>query len=122
VLAPGEQVAGTRTVELELTTLDNELRRLNMRPAYIKIDVEGQDLNALKGALDTLRSGCVRLVKFEHNEGEPLPPIMELFASLGWTVFTLDRRGRITDDARLIATNMNLMAAPPDVLAMLKKG
>lgn len=120
VLEAGQQAPpGVRTVVLERTTIDNELQRLGMRPAYMKIDVEGQDLPALQGALNTLRSGCVRLVKFEHNAPEPLQPVLDFWKELGWQVFALDR-DRISQDRARLERDMNLFAAPMEVFAMLR--
>ena len=50
-----------RTVEVKLTTLEDLISRFG-RPSYIKIDVEGYEVNALRG----LRSS-VPLVSFECN-------------------------------------------------------
>lgn len=120
VLEPGQSApAGARTVTLERTTIDTELKRLGMKPAYMKIDVEGQDLPALQGAIETLRSGCVRLVKFEHNAPEPLQPVLDFWKELGWEVFTLDR-DRISQDRARLERDMNLFAAPKEVFATLK--
>ncbi len=105
-------------VEVEMTTIDAEVEKLGWRPTYLKIDVEGQDLPALRGALKTLRSGSVRLVKFEHNASEPLPPLLEFFHALDWKVFTL-HKGQISVDPLHLAQEMNLFAAPPEVFAGL---
>ena len=103
---------------MEVTTIDRELERIGAQPSYIKVDVEGQDLAVLTGALNTMKSGCVRLVKFEHNPSEPLPPLLDLFDGLGWSVFALDR-GLPTMDGAIVARSMNLFAAPPEVLRAL---
>ncbi len=104
--------------EVELTTIDTEVERLGWEPTYMKIDVEGQDLPALRGAMKTLRSGCVRLVKFEHNASEPLLPLLSIFETLGWKVFTL-HKGQITDAPRYLESEMNLFAAPLQVYSQL---
>jgi FkbM family methyltransferase len=112
VLATGETI-GAKTVEVRLTTIDDELERIGRSPSFIKIDVEGHDFLALNGCARALRSGSVRLVKFEHNQRDPLEPIEQFFGELGWQIFALDRRGNITFDKAVIASNMNLFAAPP---------
>ena len=56
-----EQGAQTRTVEVTLTTLEDLISRFG-RPSYIKIDVEGYEVNVLRG----LRNS-VPLVSFECN-------------------------------------------------------
>jgi hypothetical protein len=52
------------------------------------------------------------LVKFEHNQSEPLKPLLDFFYSLDWKVFALDKRGEPTDQQQYISRNMNLFAAP----------
>jgi len=95
-----------------MTTIDLELERIGKAPAFIKVDVEGYDLQALRGAIRTLQSGAVRLVKFEHNQNGPIEPFLEFFASVGWKVFALDKSGRPSLDRTMIDTNMNLFACP----------
>jgi FkbM family methyltransferase len=56
-----EHGAPARTVEVKLTTLEDLISRFG-RPSYIKIDVEGFEVNVLRG----LRSS-VPLVSFECN-------------------------------------------------------
>jgi FkbM family methyltransferase len=101
-----------KTYPVEMTTIDQELSAINRSPSFIKTDLEGHDLLALQGAVNTLRSGTVRLVKFEHNQSEPLEPLLEFFEALSWKVFALDRRGKPTDQEAYIGRNMNLFAAP----------
>lgn len=112
-----EPEAGSNGRRVEVTTIDIEVERLGRSPSFIKVDVEGQDLPALRGALRTLRSGSVKLVKFEHLPQEPLDPMLQFFRELGWTVFGLDAAGRRTTDQRDIESNLNLFAAPEDHLA-----
>lgn len=105
----GEKVP---TIEVEMNTIDNEVALWGNKPAFIKIDVEGQDLNALKGARQTLLSGTVKLVKFEHNHEDALEPLLDFFQSIQWMVFALDINGRPTPDKKYINKNMNLFAMP----------
>lgn len=110
---------GSRLIRTRLTTIDAEVSRMGRLPVFIKVDVEGQDFKALLGARKTLESGAVRLVKFERNQTEPLEPFLKLFGELGWKVFALDRRGRVTQDDSLVRKHMNLFAAPPHIYARL---
>jgi hypothetical protein len=103
-----------------MTTIDDELERVGRQAAFIKVDVEGQDLAALQGAIRALRGGSVRLVTFEHLPTDPLTPLLDFFESLGWKVFALDDRGCPTTEPRLVKRNMNLFAAPEATLAELQ--
>lgn len=116
-LAHGEQSVEP-TVEVAVTTIDAEVAALGWRPTYIKIDVEGHDLAALRGAWNTLRGGSVRLVKFERLASEPLAAFTDLFDELGWTVFAL-HRDRIVRDPDALAHTLNLFAAPPETVRSL---
>jgi FkbM family methyltransferase len=108
----GEESDAVKTCAVEMTTIDKELSIVNRSPSFIKTDLEGHDLLALKGAVNTLRKGTVRLVKFEHNQSEPLDPLLEFFEALDWKVFALGQRGEPTDRQQYISRNMNLFAAP----------
>ena len=105
-----DDAAASAAVAVPLTTIDEEVERLGIRPAFIKIDVEGHDLMALRGSERTLRSGAVRLVKFEHNQSEPLQPFEAFFGQLGWCIFALDGGGKPTLEPTLIGRNENLFA------------
>ena len=107
-------------VRVPLTTIDAEVERAGWLPAFIKVDVEGQDYRALLGARKTLASGAVRLVKFEHNQTEPLQPLLDLFAGMDWAVFALDQTGRVTVDPTILRRNPNLFAAPPHIHQRLR--
>lgn len=105
---------------VSVTTIDREVERMGRVPAFIKIDVEGQDYSALTGAASTLRSGKVRLVKFERAPEEPLDQFRSFFQNLGWQLFALDRLGRVTNGENVVRDSLNLFAAPPSVYAELQ--
>jgi FkbM family methyltransferase len=104
--------SGIETVDVEMTTIDKEVSVWGKKPTYIKIDVEGEDLNALKGAINTLMGGSVKLVKFERNQTEALSPILEFFKELNWTVFAMDNHGKPTRSLFDIERARNLFAMP----------
>lgn len=98
-------------VEVPVTTIDAELEKLGNPPCrYIKFDLEGHDLEGLKGAEKTLRRGDVELVKFERWQSRPLQGFLDFFAELGWEVFALDDRGEVSFDAKLLERRSNLFA------------
>jgi FkbM family methyltransferase len=55
--APNPALAGAATaVDVDVTTIDRVCQRFAVAPNWIKIDIEGFELQALEGALRTLRS------------------------------------------------------------------
>ncbi|MGB4773117.1 MAG: FkbM family methyltransferase [Chitinophagaceae bacterium] len=115
VIDDGDLSVGGNVVEVSMTTIDKEVAALGIRPAFIKTDVEGHDLSALKGAIQTLKSGSVKIVKFEHISTDPLEPILSFFGELGWKVFSLDAEGKPSFEHSKIHHELNLFAVP-DVL------
>lgn len=101
-------------VEMEQVTIDQLMKEYNMQPAFIKTDVEGFDLQALQGGLNTLKSGSVQLVMFEHTRGntEELGAFRQFFDSIGWKMYGLDKDGRLEHDANKMDNMLNLFARP----------
>jgi FkbM family methyltransferase len=99
-------------VKVPVSRIDDIANEMGIKPAFIKLDVEGYDFAALKGASALLRSGCVRLVKFEHWPGQPLQPVTDFFKSLNWALFFLNADGTINEDLSMMGTDLNLFAAP----------
>jgi len=72
-------------VSVEVVTLDDFCRRRAIRPQFIKIDVEGFELEVLKGAAGLLRNvrPCLMVeIQADH------PAIIELATRAGYRVFT----------------------------------
>jgi hypothetical protein len=56
-------------VVISLTTIDDFVARNNIqRIALLKIDTEGNELNVLKGAVDTIRRKLADVIQIEFNE------------------------------------------------------
>ncbi len=62
-LLPDEGLAETR---VRVTTLDEEVRELGLVPTFVKIDVEGAELDVLKGASHVLARSRPRLLLSLH--------------------------------------------------------
>lgn len=96
---PGTEAATTETIKVE--TLDNLLPQAPKSPALLKIDVQGFELDVLKGAQRTL--GAIDTVFVECSfvelySGQPL--IGEIVAFLAERGFTLTGVFGVSYDAR----------------------
>jgi len=103
----------THRIEIELTTLNKEVRKLNLKPSFIKIDTEGYDLEVLKGATELIKGGYLRLIQFERLRNTDVKSFEEFFNSLGWCVFTL-LKGQPTQNPDDVTKSQNLFAAPKE--------
>jgi FkbM family methyltransferase len=82
----------TRT-EVDVTTLDVELCVLGGAD-YVKIDAEGHDLAAMKGAARLLSTGSVRFIQFEYHTtwalaGATLGAAFDFLSSFGYQTYLL---------------------------------
>lgn len=75
------------TTDVHVVTLDDYCRRENLRPAFIKIDVEGHESAVLAGAREVLAS-CRPTILVEcetrHRADRDVRPLFEFLASLGY--------------------------------------
>jgi FkbM family methyltransferase len=88
----------TAQIEVPVTTLDELLGERS--PRVLKIDVEGTELDVLRGAESTLRR-AKPLVLFEHlglERVEETSGIFALFESLEYRVFDIDGAGPLDAD------------------------
>jgi len=93
----------TELLQVELTTLDLLLTRVNIRPDLIKIDVEGAELDVLRGATATLKQFKPYLV-FEHFVDAYRPYGIEprdiwafLCSELAYRIFSIDGVGPLSE-------------------------
>lgn len=75
-------------VEVAATTLDAVIDESCGSVGLLKIDVEGHEFPALKGASDSLGNGKIRDVIYECFEGAD-SPVSQLLKSFGYTIFGL---------------------------------
>jgi FkbM family methyltransferase len=87
-------------IEVEVVSLDDYCRRLGLenRPVgFIKIDVEGYEFFALRGATETLRRARAVLTEFSpiYMERADLHPaaMLDLMVELGFSPFLLEDAG-----------------------------
>ncbi len=95
-LAPPVGRDRTEAITVEVVRLDDALPR-GTRPRLIKIDVEGAELEALRGASSTIADNDV-MVAFEHGHGLAEPDLdrsrelYRLLEDLGLRLFDMDGR------------------------------
>ncbi len=81
-------------VEVRVDTLDSYLDREFLRPNVIKIDVEGAELDVLRGATETLRTARPTLLLEIHGWGDPVSQaVMDLMVSSNYNVSLAGQRG-----------------------------
>ena len=82
---------GGKTVKVPVVTLDKIFGSIYPLQSFIiKIDVEGAELNVIKGALEILSKG-VKLVIIETHSIYAKNSIAELLKSINYRVFIKDR-------------------------------
>jgi hypothetical protein len=76
--------------------LDDICRRICTRVSFIKIDVEGHELEVLLGSVDTLRRDRpILLIEIEQRHSPvPISETFDFLASLGYIGEFLDAHGR----------------------------
>ncbi len=114
---PANRVAGDGGLRVSQMTVDAVLKAglASGAPAleFVKIDVEGYELNVLKGMASTIDGpGPPRLIQFERLAHTPLEPLLEFFESRRWTVFAVGDDLRPSTDADAIRAAHDLMATP----------
>jgi FkbM family methyltransferase len=73
-------------VPVELTTLDREVEALGLRPALVKIDVEGAELRVLAGMERTLDARPVLLIEVSADSASELERRLEPLGYRGFRV------------------------------------
>jgi FkbM family methyltransferase len=92
----GGEIAGPSSA-FEMRTLDSEIERIRRRPDLLKIDVEGFELEVLRGGSRLLREGHplvfleLHLDAIEKKGGEPREVIEEL-TDAGYSEFRIGGR------------------------------
>ena len=56
-----------RSITVQMTTLDAEMERLAVTPDFLKIDVEGYEIEVLAGAPSTIASGKIKAIQIEFS-------------------------------------------------------
>jgi FkbM family methyltransferase len=84
----GETLSGEASTTVEVTTLDEAARR-HGRPAFVKVDVEGAEVEVLRGAVDVLNTARPRWLIELHGDGQAAE-VRTVMDRAGYALFTLD--------------------------------
>lgn len=86
----------TREIDVDVITLDDELKGETERPIILKIDTQGFELQVLSGAIETLKSGrikyvIVELMTVEKYKGAATYEIVfDLLQSIGFRLYDVN--------------------------------
>ena len=121
-----EGVEDRRCVPVEARSLDSLFGHLRDGIDFIKCDVEGHELSALKGAVDLLRkvkpAWLIEVSGSPDNEQSPAREVFALLAERGYEPFWFDGtrlRPRQTGERSVnyfFLTRRHLRALPPELL------
>lgn len=110
-----------RAIEVPVTTLDATFARRPRLPRLVKIDVEGMELEVLRGATAILAAEDAPIVVLEASvdtiaaAGTSYADLTGWLAGLGYGVWALRRTGLVREPARPAAPgSLNVLAARPD--------
>ncbi len=79
---------------VSIDKLDNLIKKgYYEKISFMKIDVEGFELEVLKGAQNLIEKSSLSLIQFERLKSTPLEPILEFFKKRGWEIFALNDDG-----------------------------
>jgi len=105
-------------IEVNVTTIDRYAASRCLRPAFIKIDVEGFEYHVLKGATDTLATNPKLAIEIHASAirryGEGLPGLLRLLPAADYDLWTLGETGLATRFAGTLpaADRFHLFAIP----------
>lgn len=74
--------------EIETDTLDNYCEKYHLKPNFLKIDVEGNELEVLKGGINTLKKNKPKILiesEERHVGQEKVKEVFSYLESLGYT-------------------------------------
>jgi len=81
--------------KIDMVSIDSHVQKHSLEPIAIKVDIEGFDILALKGAVETARtSQPVFLVEYNQEVGRPntWEALHEFLQLVSYTIFTISRK------------------------------
>jgi FkbM family methyltransferase len=109
--------AVTREVTVPVVTLDSFAGRLGVAPGFVKIDIEGAELLALRGMGNILASARPRMMIEVTNESER---VFETLAGADYVLFNANQR-TVSHPGQLAKAGPNLFAIPAEDSEALAK-
>jgi FkbM family methyltransferase len=85
----GGEDAGAASYEIETVRLDEVIG--GRAVGVLKLDVEGHELTALRGAVESLQAGLIRDVVFEDHQPPP-SPVFRILESMGFSISGIEER------------------------------
>jgi FkbM family methyltransferase len=89
--APFMKGHDVRKIDIQTITLDTFCNEIHLRPNVVKIDVEGAELLALRGASKLLSESCPTIILAVHPywlpKGQSTRQIFEFLTTHGYTVY-----------------------------------
>lgn len=128
-LAPGFSGRDARLREVNVTTIDVEAEKRGLPYIdFLKVDVEGFDLNVIKGTRNLLSQERIGLIQFEYTDawaiaGNTLRSAFDWLGSFGYEAFLLRKSGLYKLKYKLYGeyfTYSNFVAASPRRLQDVK--
>jgi FkbM family methyltransferase len=107
-------------IKIKISTLDNSIPK-DLYIDFIKVDVEGYELNVIKGMKDILESGRVKFIQFEYggtyfDAGIKMNDVIEIFDSYGYKVFDYSNSQFRQLDSFVDDFNYNNLIATKEIL------
>jgi FkbM family methyltransferase len=88
----GYQSQPGKVIQVPCRTLDSIVEELNLKPDFLKIDVEGFAHLVLRGASEVISKFRPRLV-VEVNLGDPCAPISDVLSKCGYEFYNIATNG-----------------------------
>lgn len=106
-------------IPVKVDLLDNLIPR-NIGDIILKVDVEGFEERVFKGAKRIFSERQARLVMFERLGRTNLQNLKNFFRLHGYTVFAVQKDGKITTDEAVVSMPLiNLFATPDELFSSL---
>ena len=108
VLSPGSDPEKLKKEMIQTLTIDNLVATMNIEEvSLLKIDIEGAEVLALKGAMESLRKRKINNILIEYHSVENYNLLIKMIEQLGY-IYSVDSRYEISKDVKYI--NGHIMA------------